>query len=93
MAEIAGLVFGTSTICSIFKNCFEGYESLHKVKTLLADAEYLSSRLIIEEHRLLLLGRALSLVKDEAAAERDPAAGDHDDEPEGVGSSHRRRIE
>lgn len=83
MAEIAGLIFGTSAICSIFKNCSQGYEFLRKVKTLPADAEYLSSRLIIEEHRLLLLGRALNLVKGEATVERDTAAGDHNDESEG----------
>ncbi|MCJ1270463.1 hypothetical protein MMC22_010360 [Lobaria immixta] len=83
MAEIAGLVFGTSAICSIFKNCFQGYEFLRKVNTLPADAEYLSSRLIIEEHRLLLLGRALNLGKGEATVERDTAAGDHNDESEG----------
>lgn len=85
MAEIASLVFGTSAICSIFKKCFQGYEFLHKIKALPVDAEYLSSRLIIEEHRLLLLGRALNLVKDEAMVERDStsAVGDHNDEPEG----------
>lgn len=82
MAEIAGLVFGPSAICSIFKKCFQGYEFLHKVKALPADAEYLLSRLIIEEHRLLLFGRALGLVKDEATVQRDREAGGHNDECE-----------
>lgn len=83
MAEIAGLVFGASAICSIFKKCFQGYEFLRRVKALPTDAEYLSSRLIIEEHRLLLIGRALSLVKDEATVERETAVGDHSYEFEG----------
>ena len=75
MAEIAGLVFGASAICSIFKKCFQGYEFLAKVKNLPSNAEYLSSKLIIEENRLLLLGRALGLVENEAAVERDTATG------------------
>ncbi|MCJ1467875.1 hypothetical protein MMC07_006500 [Pseudocyphellaria aurata] len=83
MAEIAGLVFGTSAICSIFKKCFQGYEFIQKIKALSADAEYLSSRLVIEENRLLLSGRALGLVRDDAAVERDTAAGDHNSEPDG----------
>lgn len=83
MAEIAGLVFGASAICSIFKKCFQGYEFISKVKALPADAEYLLSRLIIEENRLLLFGRTFSLVEDEATVERDTAAGDRNYEPEG----------
>ena len=35
--------------------------------------EYHSSKLIVEEHRLLPHGRALGLVKDEAAIEHDGA--------------------
>lgn len=67
----------------MFKKCFQGYEFLHKIIALPADAEYLSSRLIIEENRLLMLGRALGLVRDDAAVERDTAAGDHNSEPDG----------
>ncbi|MCJ1427882.1 hypothetical protein MMC29_005788 [Sticta canariensis] len=94
MAEIAGLVFGTSAICSIFKKCFQGYEFIRKVKALPADAEYLSSRLIIEENRLLLFGRTLSLVEDEATVEGDTAAGDRNHESEGdwLHSPRMRRI-
>lgn len=94
MAEIAGLVFGASAICSIFKKCFQGYEFISKVKALPADAEYLLSRLIIEENRLLLFGRTFSLVEDEATVERDTAAGDRNYEPEGdwLHSPRMRRI-
>lgn len=81
MAEIAGLVFGASALCSTFKACFQGYELLRKAKSLPSDAEYLSSKLIIEECRLLLSGRALGLVKDEAAIQHDEALGDPAFEP------------
>lgn len=40
---------------------------------LKAYAEYHSSKLIVEEHRLLPSGRALGLVKGEAAIEHDGA--------------------
>ena len=83
MAEIAGLVFGASAICSIFKKCFQGYEFFRKVKVQPEDAEYLKSRLIIEEHRLLLFGRALRLVEDEATVEGDTTAGDRNHESDG----------
>lgn len=76
MAEIACLVFGASAICSIFKKCFQGYEFLAKVKHLPLDADYLLSKLIIEENRLLLVGRALGLVEDKVVVERDTLTGD-----------------
>lgn len=46
---------------------------IHKAKTLPSDAEYYSSKLTVEQYRLLPSWRALGLVNDEAAIEHDGA--------------------